>query len=126
MQDERPECYISGQITGLDEEEYKENFDRAGELVEKHGFKAVSPLDVDCKCEQGCQSGLTFSNGDYQHSWQCYMKYDIIMLLNCDAIFIQDNAHNSKGATLEIEIASRLGLRLLYSPDGKTLEMRGA
>lgn len=122
MTESSPEAYVCGQITGLDEEEYRKNFSEACALVESHGYKAVNPLEVIPDCERGCNSALKFSNGDYQHTWQCYMKYDIIALLNCDAIFVQKNAIYSKGATLELEIARKLGLWILTSEDGKELD----
>lgn len=109
--------YITGKISGLPEEEYKRLFAEAATLLRGHGFEPVNPLDVKPECEESCDSGLKFDDGSYQHKWQCYMKYDIIEMLKCDAIFPLDNHFDSAGARLEMEIASRVGLPLIFKVD---------
>jgi hypothetical protein len=109
----RPTAYITGKITGLSEEEYKRLFGEAAEFLNAEGFQPVNPLEVRPECGETCDSGLTFENGAYQHHWQCYMKHDIIEMLKCDFIFPLANAKESKGAQIEIELASRVGIPML-------------
>lgn len=115
--------YITGKISGLPEAEYKANFAEAADLLTKHGFTPVNPLDVLPECGETCQSGLTFEDGTYQHHWECYMKADLIEMLKCDAIFALDNHFDSSGARLEMDVASKVGLPLIYKVNnGKDLE----
>ena len=43
-------------------------------------------------------------------TWAEYLKRDIPLLLECDRIYMIDGWRDSKGATLELEIASTLGI----------------
>ena len=85
--------YISGKISGLSESEYTENFRNTESYLRfERGFKnIVNPLKI--KPFLGIKS------------WRCYMIADIHQLLKCDAIYMMDNWHNSKGARLELAIA---------------------
>lgn len=111
-------CYVSGAISGLPEEVFRLNFAVACELLRGHGIAPVNPLEVQPECDDSCNSKETFDDGSYKHTWQCYMRYDLIALLKCDMIFAQANAMQSPGAQLEIGIAQKLGMPLLSS-DGK-------
>lgn len=122
MPKEPIKVYISGQITGLTEDEFHQNFEEAQLLLQGHGFYTVNPLEVVPECKLDCGSESIFDDGRYQHTWQCYMKYDIKELLDCDALFAMDNATQSRGARLELEIARNLGLPIITSEDGKELE----
>lgn len=102
--------YISGKISGLEESEYLPMFAEAAEFLKKCGHEPVNPLEVDPGCNEACKSGLSFEDGRYMHTWQCYMKADIKALLECDAIMALDNAGDSRGAQLELELASHLDI----------------
>lgn len=118
MTETKDKCYVSGKISELSEEEFKENFRKASELVEAHGYEAVNPLEVIPGCEKLCGSLATFSDGTYQHTWACYMKYDILALLECQAIYLQPNWKESRGARVELDVARAIGLWIL-TDDGE-------
>lgn len=89
--------YISGPITN--NPNYKEDFAAAEKLLKKHGFKVVNPASL------GEKDGWT---------WEDYMKKDIKLLVDCDAIYLMDGWSKSKGARLEAKLASWLDLKRVY------------
>lgn len=108
--------YISGPITGLTEEQYTENFARAEAFVISEGHDAVNPVKVQACLTEDCfkpgdivgAQSVTKSDGSYLHSWQCYMKHDLIAMFECDTILMIPGWQNSRGAQLELDIATRL------------------
>ena len=82
--------YISGKMSGLDEQYVRAQFARAKEFVEQAGHVAVSPLD----------NGL-----NYNDAWEEHMQRDLDMLKECDAILLLDNWVVSRGAMLELQQA---------------------
>lgn len=90
--------YISGAIEHHDLEERRAAFGRAEQLLELHGLKAVNP----------------FKNGlPADAHWREHMRRDIALLLECDAIFMLEGWELSKGAKLELDVASSCGLKVL-------------
>jgi hypothetical protein len=97
--------YISGKITGLPSGEVQAKFEAAKKFVAGPGYEAVSPL------ENGLPS-------DYP--WIQHMKMDIIMLLDCDAVYLLSDRCDSRGAMLERNIAEALGMEMICEKeDGK-------
>lgn len=109
--------YVSGPIAT--EPDFLELFKKDCEYLELVGFEVVNPTKVracrddsdqyvkpaDCLSTQGAiPAGL--------HSWQCYMKYDLIEMLACDAVAVQDGHLNSSGAILEIYLAKQVGMQI--------------
>lgn len=92
--------YISGSISGRPEEEVVARFSEAKQVIEQCGHTAVSPL----------YNGLP-----YDASWREHMKADINMLFDCDAILMLFEWKRSKGARIEHNIATELGLTVFYS-----------
>ena len=93
--------YISGQISGLELTNAQRNFRHAAEAAEKlGGYEAVNPMEE------------TPYNPFMK--WSDYMRIGIKLLLNCDAIYMQDNYLKSKGAMLELKIAVSLGYKVIY------------
>jgi hypothetical protein len=97
--------YISGKITGLPSGEVQAKFEAAKKFVSEQGYEAVSPLE----------NGLPF---DYP--WIQHLKMDIMLLMDCDAIYLLSDWCDSKGAMLEKNIAEALGMEMIYEKeDGK-------
>jgi len=87
--------YISGAIEHHDLEERRAAFGRAEQLLELHGLKAVNP----------------FKNGlPAEAHWREHMRRDIALLLDCDML---EGWELSKGAKLELDVASSCGLKVL-------------
>jgi hypothetical protein len=96
-----PYCYISGKITGLQEEQYKANFEQAAREVRALGYQPISPVD------------LPHIHG---HTWEEYMRESLVAMLGCSHIYVQKNCYESKGAIVEVELAERLKMTIIYQP----------
>lgn len=91
--------YISGAIAHYDMNERKEAFANAEATLRAMGFQPVNP----------------FKNGlpDEAH-WREHMKADIALLLGCKYIYMLDGWELSKGAKLELDVASSCGIKVLF------------
>lgn len=90
--------YLSGQITGLSEVEYKQKFAIAEKKLKHMGYAVFNPA------KKGIVPG---------YQWADYMRADIKELCECDYIYQLDNWENSKGAKLEADIATKLCIPFL-------------
>lgn len=107
--------YISGAISGLPYEEYTDWFTRAEVYLEANGHTPVNPLKVIACLDESCSPvRQTLPDGSFLHSWQCYMRHDIIEMLKSDAVAMLPNWRASKGADLEREVALRCGMEILF------------
>lgn len=96
--------YISGQISGLPLDEVKDKFQDAEKRIVEHGYEAVNPL----------KNGIP-----YTESWEVHMAADIVLLFDCDAIYMLPGWEASKGATLEKNIAERMGKKIIHQAQQK-------
>jgi hypothetical protein len=87
---EQVKVYISGPMTGIPEFNYPA-FEAAEKIVSAAGYDPVSPHRAP-KLE----------------TWKEYMRYDIKLLMDCQAIAMLPGWENSKGANIEFDIANRL------------------
>lgn len=91
--------YISGAIAHYDINERKAAFAKAEELLTKCGFKPVNP----------------FKNGQPEDAdWRKHMKVDIGLLLQCSHIYMLRGWELSKGAKLELDVASSCGIKVIF------------
>lgn len=95
----RPKCYISGAIAHHDLKERMDTFDRAAAVLEKSGYTPVNP----------------FNNGVPQSEhWTKHMRRDMGLLVQCDYIYMLKGWEQSKGAKLELDVASSCGIKVLF------------
>lgn len=92
--------YISGKITGLEYDSAFAMFEAAEVVLKCLGHEPVNPMKKVLE-----QEGK---------SWAEYMKEDIPILLECDAIYLLSNWEDSKGAKLEYLIAEQLGMLCVF------------
>ena len=92
--------YIAGKISGLPFHEVKLKFHIAYLALKSNNHEPINPLVVSLYHED--------------KEWKDYMISGIKALLYCDSIFMLSDWKESKGAILEHEIASKLGLRIFY------------
>lgn len=92
--------YISGKISGLDHADAVAKFARVGAVISGLGHEAVNPFDV---CETVPGKG-----------WHEYMGECIEALLLCDAIVMQPDWHESRGARIEYVTAREMGLKVWF------------
>lgn len=92
--------YISGPMTGLPDFNFPA-FDDAACRLRHLGIEVVSPAEL-------CV--------DTTKPWQECMREDIKALVDCDAVLVLPGWDKSRGASLEVFIATQLGLRVINDP----------
>ncbi len=96
------EIYISGAISGLEEQATRKRFREAQELLNDKGFDVVNPFDID------------ISNPLCSTFWANAMIHDLIALSSCHNVYMLKGWENSPGARIERDFAVRLGLEVIY------------
>ena len=98
--------YLSGKMSGLTEEEYTRNFQRAALHYQAKGFRVVNPCDLSEKVLRDNPNA----------TYEDFMTRDLVALRTCTHIALIDGWQTSPGAQREKAEAERLGLEvLLYS-----------
>jgi hypothetical protein len=88
--------FISGPMTGIPDYNYPA-FIRAKETLLKKWAEVLSPHEAP-----------------KSSTWEGYMRHDIKMLCECDAIAMLPGWKKSRGALLEKFIADQLGLSVVF------------
>ena len=88
--------YISGKIA--DNPNYKADFEAAESALKIAGFQPVNPA------EEQLPDGAT---------WADYMRQDIKLLCDCDAIYMLNGWRESAGAKIEHKLAWDLGIEII-------------
>lgn len=124
--------YISGPIMALHLGEHpprdiiemrKERFNRCAEWIRANrpGWEPVNPLEVQACEDRSCLDGEEDPHED-MHSWQCWLRYDLIEMLRCDGIVFLPGSDDSPGAQLERHVAESIGMRPYWAnEDGEIL-----
>ena len=96
---EKDKVYISGAIAHYNIDVRKGAFLDAENRLRAMGFNPVNP----------------FKNGlpDEAH-WREHMRADIRLLLDCEYIYMLKDWELSKGAKLELDVASSCGIKVLF------------
>lgn len=94
--------YISGPITGIDENRCDVTFGFTAADLEIRGHEPISPWHVAKMLPDS-------------FSYEDYMDIDMVLLKKCDAILMLDGWEESRGATREFGYASRNDLPIFYS-----------
>lgn len=93
----KKKVYLSGRMSGLEEEEFKAIFKRAEEELVEKGYDVVNPCEIDYIPEEyGGQ--LLIALGE---------------LAKCDAIYLLENWKESNGARCEYWFAKGMGLEIM-------------
>ena len=95
----KEKIYISGKISGLEFEDAYKKFMDAQLKYESAGFEVVNPMKI---------------THDHDLTWESYMKADLKEMMDCDAILMQNNWKDSKGAIVEHNLAKDLGLAIMH------------
>lgn len=91
--------YISGAIAHHDINERRQTFAKAARRLRAMSYEPVNPFD----------------NGvPHDAHWRDHMKADIALLLDCDLIYMLHGWEMSKGAKLELDVASSCGIEVTY------------
>jgi hypothetical protein len=115
----RPRLYVAGVISGDPTRTHDEKvlaFREGAAVLEFRGYEAVVPLDIGNQhcADEGCADRthrrLAAPAQSGAHSWECFLRHDLIEMLACDGVALLDGWHLSPGARLEFATATAVGL----------------
>lgn len=86
--------YVSGGMTGYENMNFPA-FDEAARLLRAAGYQVENPAD------NGILDGWT---------WADYLRHDLALMFNCDALAMLPGWLTSRGANLEVHVAKALGM----------------
>ena len=86
--------YISGPITGVDN--YMDNFNKAEEYLTSLGYDVINPARVDAVLPK-----MLYDE---------YLRIDLYLLAQCEAIYLLDGWNRSDGAKAEMKDALMMGI----------------
>lgn len=98
--------YISGAISGLEEQATRKRFEEAKQRWQALGFPVINPFDLydEAKIYYASES----------IAWGKMMRLDLKALEECQTIYMLKGWENSPGARIERDFAVRLGLEVIY------------
>lgn len=104
---ERRAIYVAGPMAGLPEHNFPA-FRRAALRLRNAGYPVISPHEVPLPC--GCTGALQQCS-IAEHDWSEFLRADlIVMLSDAGRVAVLPGWEHSRGATLEVHIAERLGI----------------
>ena len=107
--------YIATPITGVPEQ----NLPMVREIakaLESMGFSPIVPHDIDAPDHPGeCPEADTYPGVTGQeHGGLCYLKEDLRVMLECGMVVAAPGWSKSRGATVEVELAKKVGIPVRY------------
>lgn len=109
--------YIAGPMTGLPQFNYPAFFE-AEEQLKKLGHVPLNPARNDGETlAEAVQEAGTIDKP--AHSWEWYLRRDIPHAVSADGIVVLPGWQKSRGANLEMHIATALGMPVFILRDGK-------
>ena len=88
--------YIAGKISGQNEKQVREKFERAASELQGEGNVILSRVN------------------NKADNWKNTVRNSIKAMLDCDEIHLLPGWQESRGAQLERDIALRLGMNIVY------------
>lgn len=113
ISDCRRKIYISGAIMYADSK--VDLFADAEARLEADGWSPLNPKSVDACPDDSCERQAHEIDKGMEHSWGCFLRYDLKALLDCDAIYMLPGWEQSHGARLELQVASAVGLKVMFA-----------
>ena len=95
------QIYLSGPMTGLPELNFPA-FHSAAQKLRGLGYVVTNPAELD---------------HDPNSSWQKCMRNDLKAMLDCDVLVLLEGWERSSGAHLEVHIAHRIGMEIIFCKD---------
>jgi hypothetical protein len=99
--------YVAGPMTGMPEHNFPA-FHAAAERFRAAGWRVVNPAEN--------------FHGRTDLSRSTYLRVDLILLAQCDAIALLSGWERSAGATLEAVVAAEIGLTFFDASSGEQME----
>jgi len=96
--------YVCGPVSGREEKEWKDHFNKAQMSISSRAKQEGIPLEFANPADFNLK-GLP---------WHYELKYCIKQLMECDGVAVLQGWEKSKGALLELELAGRLKIPVVY------------
>ena len=90
--------YVAGPMTGIEDWNLPA-FRHAAAELRRRGYVVENPAEVDLDPAVA--------------SWTDFMRADVIKLAGCDGLAFLDGWQASRGASLEVFLATQLGIRVM-------------
>jgi Domain of unknown function (DUF4406) len=103
--------YLAGPMSDLKDHNFPE-FDRYAKALREVGHEVISPADMAREDDHVPGS----------KPWEWYIKRDIPALIECEAIVLMPGWLGSRGARLEMELASAIKLKVFKIHHDEKLE----
>lgn len=102
--------YIAGQVTGLDPVVVEQKFSKKQSELVALGYNVYNPIALVASAE----SVFEVQDPPLFKTWEDYMKFLISYLIGSDELHLLPCWRESKGAILERDLASKLGITVIY------------
>lgn len=109
--------YIAGPMTGIDDWNYPAFFDTEAQL-RALGHQVLNPATNDGDTLEAALAAAG-SPERPNHPWAYYMRRDLPQVMEVDGLCLLPGWQNSKGARLEVHVATALGLPLYVLQEGE-------
>lgn len=96
--------YVSGPMSGMPDHNYPA-FMEAAMGLRLADWGVINPAEL--------------GDGDTTREWHYYLRRDLAELTKATHIYMLPGWPNSRGASLEFDVAQRLGLTVIYHPDAE-------
>lgn len=109
--------YLSGGIAYA--VDHRASFYWGAVAVQGRGHEPVNPLDVPPWCGQEpdqCPDLVNGGQANKGHTWRCWMRGDLAVLIECDGILVMPGWESSHGARRELDLAATCGLQVFFRP----------
>lgn len=92
--------YLAGPMSGIDQHNFPA-FHGAADLLRDLGLDVASPAELD---------GDPPDRQPTEREWQAYLRRDLPVMLDCDAVVVLPGWEDSRGARLEVRTALAVGI----------------
>jgi hypothetical protein len=107
-------CYIAGPMTGIPGFNYRA-FDEARDILRTHGWKVISPADLD-RVNLNIDFSTMTGNEDLSPWRTRFARQDMEALLKVERLFVLEGWEQSTGARNEMTMAAMLGVPICTFP----------
>lgn len=100
--------YLAGPMSGYPDHNVPA-FHAAAARIRDFGYRVVSPAETEGENQE-------------ERTWEQWMRRDIKLLVDCDAVAVLPGWEHSRGATLEVHVARALGMPLMCADTLRDLD----
>lgn len=104
----RPRWYLAGPMSGIENLNFPAFHAEAARL-RALGYEVVNPAEINGG-DGEIAACAAMTPEQYQAHWRNCMRRDIAALLECDGVALLPGWHKSKGASLEVHIATQFDM----------------